>query len=62
MKNIRFLMMKIISKDLKTLHWFNDIDSINLNKLDVKTQNNKTFYGFNFTLGGIVSITAGGTD
>ena len=37
---------------------FNDIDSISPNKLDMKTQHGtiKHFYGFNFTLGGIVSI------
>jgi hypothetical protein len=63
MKNIGFLMIKrMYPKDYKNITLvFNDIDSISPNKLDMKTQHGtiKHFYGYNFTLGGIVSITAG---
>jgi hypothetical protein len=63
MKNIGFLMIKeMYPKDYKNITLvFNDIDSISPKPLDLQTESGiiKHFYGFNFTLGGIVSITAG---
>lgn len=63
MKNIGFLAMKEkYPKDYKTITFvFNDIDTMPFNKedLDYKTTkgNIKHFYGFRFSLGGIVSVT-----
>lgn len=63
MKNIGFLAMKEkYPKHYKTITFvFNDIDTMPFNKgeLDYKTTkgNIKHFYGFRFSLGGIVSVT-----
>ena len=65
MKNIGFLVIKDIFpsnyKDITLV--FNDIDTMPFNKniIDYNTKQGtvKHFYGFEFALGGIVSITAG---
>jgi hypothetical protein len=65
MKNIGFLFIKqVYPNDYKNITLvFNDVDTMPYNKnflnYDTFTGNVKHFYGFNFTLGGIVSIKAG---
>ena len=65
MKNIGFLYVKTLyPNDYKQITLvFNDVDTMPINKNDLQyityPGNVKHFYGYKFTLGGIVSITAG---
>lgn len=65
MKNIGFLFIKqIYSNDYKNITIvFNDVDTMPTKKglIDYETTHNniKHFYGYNYTLGGIVSIKGG---
>ena len=65
MKNIGFLYVKdMYPKDYKSITLvFNDVDTMPLSKnflnYETKEGNVKHFYGYEFTLGGIVSITGG---